>query len=143
MQKGRQPAITDLDAVREMLAKAEAEHCHPVTKLALRILALTAVRPGTLITKPWSEWLDGCDTWEIPAARLKLRLQHNEDEARNHIVPLADQTIEAIAALLPLAFPNQRPAHKRMSENAVGYLLNCAGYHHHHVPHGWRASFRR
>jgi integrase len=28
-----------------------------------------------------------------------------------------------------------------MSENAIGYLLNRAGYHHHHVPHGWRATF--
>ncbi|MNZ83397.1 putative prophage CPS-53 integrase [compost metagenome] len=28
-----------------------------------------------------------------------------------------------------------------MSENAMGYLLNRAGYHHRHVPHGWRATF--
>jgi len=28
-----------------------------------------------------------------------------------------------------------------MSENAIGYLLNRAGYHHRHVPHGWRATF--
>ncbi|WP_203566203.1 hypothetical protein [Aurantimonas aggregata] len=28
-----------------------------------------------------------------------------------------------------------------MSENAIGYLLNCAGYHHRHVPHGWRSTF--
>ncbi len=28
-----------------------------------------------------------------------------------------------------------------MSENAMGYLLNRAGYHAHHVPHGWRATF--
>ncbi len=28
-----------------------------------------------------------------------------------------------------------------MSENAIGYLLNRAGYHRRHVPHGWRATF--
>lgn len=28
-----------------------------------------------------------------------------------------------------------------MSENALGYLLNHAGFHHCHVPHGFRASF--
>ena len=28
-----------------------------------------------------------------------------------------------------------------MSENAIGYLLNRAGYHHRHVPHGWRSTF--
>jgi len=44
MKKGKQPAITHLDKAREMLAKAEAENAHPVTKLALRILALTAAQ---------------------------------------------------------------------------------------------------
>jgi integrase len=148
MRKGRQPAITDLDAAREMLAKAEAEKAHPATKLALRILALTAVRPGTLITTTWSEWTDMEDSvWRIPAARMKLRLHHKEDDARDHLVPLSKQTLEAMEALRtlsgggPLAFPNTRHAHKPMSENAIGYLLNRAGYHHHHVPHGWRATF--
>jgi hypothetical protein len=28
-----------------------------------------------------------------------------------------------------------------MSENALSYLLNRAGYHNRHVPHGWRAAF--
>jgi integrase len=150
MKKGKQPAIIDLDKAREMLAKAEAEPAHPVTKLALRILALTAVRPGTLATTPWGEWadLDAAEPlWQIPAERMKLRLQHKDDEARDHLVPLSRQAMEAIAALKtisgrgPIAFPNTRHAHKPMSENAVGYLLNRAGYHHKHVPHGWRATF--
>ena len=150
MKKGRQPAITDLDQARAMLAKAEAEPAHPVTKLALRILALTAVRPGTLTATPWSEWADldqNEPVWQIPAERMKLRLQHKDDEARDHLVPLSRQAVEAIAALRtisgrgPLAFPNTRHAHKPMSENAIGYLLNRAGFHHKHVPHGWRATF--
>ena len=150
LKKGKQPAVTDLDKAREMLAKAEAEPAHPVTKLALRILALTAVRPGTLATTPWHEWtdLEGDEpVWQIPALRMKLRLQQKEDEARDHLVPLSRQAVEAIAALRvisgrgPLAFPNTRHAHKPMSENAIGYLLNRAGIHHKHVPHGWRATF--
>jgi hypothetical protein len=28
-----------------------------------------------------------------------------------------------------------------MRENALGYLLNRAGYHSRHVPHSWRATF--
>ncbi|MER8862067.1 integrase arm-type DNA-binding domain-containing protein [Mesorhizobium sp. M0757] len=147
MKKGKQPAIIDLDKAREMLAKAEDEPAHPVTKLALRILALTAIRPGTLATTPWAEWPDGVDLWQIPAERMKMRLHHKDDEARDHLVPLSKQAVEAIEALRtisgrgPLAFPNTRHAHKPMSENAIGYLLNRAGYHHRHVPHGWRATF--
>ena len=41
---------------------------------------------------------------------------------------------------MPYVFPNERNAHKPMSENALGYLLNRAGYHQRHVPHGWRAT---
>lgn len=150
MKKGRQPAITDLEAARAMLAKAEAEPAHPVTKLALRLLALTVVRPGTLAGTPWAEWT-GLDAdkplWHIPAERMKLRLQHKDDEARDFLAPLSWQAVDAIGALRtltgrgPLAFPNSRHAHKPMSENAIGYLLNRAGYHHKHVPHGWRATF--
>lgn len=147
--KGKQPAITDLAKAREILLKVDAEPAHPVTKLALRILALTAVRPGTLATTPWVEWaeFDDAPLWQIPAARMKLRRQHKDDEARDHIVPLSRQAVEAIDALRfisgrgPLAFPNARHAHKPMSENAMGYLLNRAGYHHKHVPHGWRSTF--
>lgn len=149
IKKGRQPAIVKLPQLVEMLQRVDAEPAHPVTKLALRIIALTAVRPGTLATTPWSEWTDiGKDKiWQIPAARLKMKLEHKEDEERDHLLPLADATIEAIEALRivsgrgPLAFPNARHAHKPMSENAMGYLLNRAGYHAKHVPHGFRAAF--
>lgn len=150
LKKGRQPAVVKLDDARAMLIKVEAEKAHPATKLAMRILALTAIRPGTLATTPWSEWADldpNEPLWHVPAARMKLKLHHKDDEARDHFVPLSAQAVEAIEALRsltgrgPLAFPNTRHAHKPMSENALGYLLNRAGYHGHHVPHGWRATF--
>lgn len=149
LKKGRQPAITDLAKAREMMARVEAEVAHPVTKLAIRILALTAVRPGTLAGTPWFEWANIADEplWQIPAERMKLRLHYKDDEARDHLAPLSRQAVEAIEALRqisgrgPLAFPNARHAHKPMSENAMGYLLNRAGYHGHHVPHGFRATF--
>lgn len=141
LSKGRQPAITALDEARAMLARAEAEHAHPITKLALRFLALTAVRPGEVRGLRWDELrLDGPEpTWHVPAERMKMK--------REHAVPLSRQAVEVLAAARtftgrgPLVFPNSRHAHRPMSENAIGYLLNRAGYHHRHVPHGWRATF--
>jgi len=150
VKKGRQPAITDLEQAREILRRADATPASPMTKLALRLLALTSLRPGTLITTPWAE-LNELDPetpiWQVPSARMKLRLQYKDDEARDHLVPLATQAVEVLRALRKLAgrtpylFPNQRHAHRPASENAIGYLLNRAGYHHRHVPHGWRATF--
>lgn len=150
LKKGRQPAIIDIAQVHVMLRSVETTPASPVTKLGLRILALTAVRPGTLVSTPWDEWNDEAlesGIWQIPAARMKLKLAHKGDESRDHIVPLSHQTVEAIRALRsvsgrgPMAFPNGRHAHKQMSENALGYLLNRSGYHHKHVPHGFRATF--
>ena len=150
LKRGRQPAVTTLEGARDVIRKADQTPGHPVTKLANRLLALTALRPGTLITTPWSEFedLDEDDpVWVIPAARMKLRLEHKNDERRDHLVPLSPQAVETIKALHsltgrgPYVLPNSRHAHKPMSENAIGYLLNRAGYYHKHVPHGWRAAF--
>jgi integrase len=104
-KKGRQPAITDLDGAREMLRRAEATPASPVTKLALRLLALTAVRPGTLITTPWSEFAEidpEEPMWTVPAERMKMRLHFKSDEARDHLVPLSRQALATIEVLREL-----------------------------------------
>ncbi|EHH68262.1 tyrosine-type recombinase/integrase [Gluconobacter morbifer] len=140
--QGRQPAITDLNEARAMIRKVEKEDAHPVTLLALRLLYLTAVRPGELRYAMWNEFedLDGAEPlWRIPAIRMKMK--------REHLVPLSRQAVELLEALRPLSgrwphlFPNARRPKQVMSENAIGYLLNRAGYHQRHVPHGFRATF--
>lgn len=148
--KGRQPAIVDLKAARSILAATDDAPAYPATKLAMRLLALTALRPGCLTQTPWAE-LDGVCTkqplWTIPAERMKLKLDDKSDQRRSHIVPLSRQALEVIDALRSLTgrgrfvFPNARNFSKPISENALGYMLNRAGYHGRHVPHGWRAAF--
>ncbi len=44
--KKRQPALASLEEARALLTAAEASAAHPITKLASRLLALTALRPG-------------------------------------------------------------------------------------------------
>lgn len=150
LAKGRQPALTGLDDARKIIEDVDASPAHPGSKLALRLLALTVVRPGTLIAAPWVEFahLDPeAPTWQVPAARMKMRLHYKGDEARDHFVPLARQAVEIIETARtlsgrgPFVFPSVRNFRKPLSENALGYLLNRAGYHHRHVPHGWRATF--
>lgn len=150
MSKGKFPAITEINAVRQMLRDVEACPGHPVTKLAIRFLALTAARPGPLSTTPWRE-IDAIDPkdniWTIPAARMKLKKKHKDDPDRDHFIPLSTQALEVLEVLRELTgrgkyvFPNLRGSHKPMSENAMGYMLHRAGYHGRHVPHGFRTSF--
>jgi integrase len=150
LRRGRQPAIVKLAPLREMILAAEEENARPITRLALRFLALTAVRPSELRGAGWDEFedLNGKEPlWRIPAARMKGDLDRKEEVGGDHLVPLTPQAIAILRALWPLTgegvlvFPSARHLHQPMSENALGYLLNRAGYHGHHVPHGFRAAF--
>jgi len=133
-----------------MILAAEEDHARPITRLALRFLALTAVRPSELRGALWAEFedLDGkLPLWRIPTARMKGDLDRKEELKGDHLVPITPQALAVLGALWPLTgsgdllFPSNRHTHRPMSENAIGYLLNRAGYHGRHVPHGFRAAF--
>lgn len=111
---------------------------------------MTAVRPNELRGARWDEFedLNGKEPlWRIPSSRMKGDLDRKEEVDGDHLVLLAPQAIAVLGALWPLTgggallFPSNRHVHRPMSENAIGYLLNRAGYHGHHVPHGFRAAF--
>lgn len=150
LRKGRQPAITEIVPLRKMIIDAEGDYARPLTRLALRLLALTAVRPSELRGAYWDEFeeLNGrAPLWRIPASRMKGDLDRKDELDGDHLVPLTPQGVTVLRAVWPLTgggslvFPSTRHDNRPMSENAIGYLLNRAGYHGHHVPHGFRAAF--
>jgi integrase len=149
----KQPAVTDLDALRQLIADVEAERASPITKLANRLVALTAVRSAVQRHARWEQF-EGLDTpkpiWRVPPAAMKLALRLKDDEQFEHIVPLSRQAVEVVEAVRPLTghlpylFPNDRHAHRPMSENAVRALIIRAAqgaYRHKHCTHGYRSSF--
>jgi integrase len=145
-----QPAITDLPALRQMLVDCEAERCRAHTKLALRLLALTAVRPNEIHGARWDEFedLDGEEPlWRIPAHRMKGDVDRKAEEDGDHLVPLAPQAVAVLKAMMPLTgdleliFPSDRHVHRPMSENTLRALLIRARYYQRHVPHGFRSAF--
>jgi integrase len=149
-KRGRQPAITDIVGLRKLLATVDGDFARPVTRLALRLIALTAVRPGELRGALWQEFehLDGeAPLWRIPAERMKGGMERKDELGGDHLVPLAPESVAVLKAVWKLSghgqlvFPNNRHSHRPMSENALGYLINRAGYHGRHVPHGFRAAF--
>lgn len=148
--KDRQPAVATLEEARALLQTVEAAAAHAMTKLASRMLALTALRQGVLRTTMWSELpaLDAeAPVWRLPAARMKLRLERKADARFDFMLALSRQAIEvlhaarAFAPYSRLAFPSQRHAHMPISENAVSYLYNRLVDYGRHVPHGWRSTF--
>lgn len=154
----KQPSIIDgirdhdeqIAAVKAMLAKCDDQRCRATTKLGLRLLALTAVRPNEIQNARWEEIedLDGAEPlWRIPPERMKGDKDRKEEEFGEHIVMLSSQAVETIRALRPLTghlklmFPSERHFHRPMSENTLRALLIRAGYYQRHVPHGFRAAF--
>ncbi len=148
--KGRRPALTDIAALRRLLLDVEGMPAHPITKLASRFIALTVMRPGVAQTLPWSE-LPADDAeeplWIIPAARMKLSVARKQEEAFDHAVPLARQTMDLIRTLrvltgsAPYVFPSSLTSRRPISDATVSKLYIDAGYRGRHVPHGWRSSF--
>ncbi|RTL56473.1 MAG: DUF4102 domain-containing protein [Rhodocyclaceae bacterium] len=61
------------------------------TVSAIRLLLLTACRPGEVRGAKWSEFDLNSGRWEIPAERMKLR--------RMHAVPLSRQTLVLLRAM--------------------------------------------
>lgn len=146
----RHPALTQIEQLRAMLWKIENASGHPIAKLASRLTALTAVRPGVVQATPWSEFaeMDRDDPiWRIPAARMKLTVQEKLNSLMEHPVPLARQAVELLDTLKlltghsPYAFCSPNSPQKHISDVSVSKLYRQAGFADQHVPHGWRSAF--
>jgi integrase len=106
-----------------------------ITRLAMKLMALTFVRTGELIGGRWSEIDIESARWNIPLERMKMR--------QPHIVALSRQALEVLEALQPLSgssewlFPGDR-MHRRskddgnqakpISNNTILAALKRMGY---------------
>lgn len=120
----------------ELLGKVETAKTHALTRGAIQLLALTAVRPGELRAAPWAEFDLDTATWTIPAARMKAR--------RAHVVPLPRQAVAILRQLheitgkYPLVFAGRHDTSRPMSENTVNLALQAIGYKDRQTGHGFR-----
>lgn len=149
--KRRQPAVVKIEDARAFLAAYEAEPAHPASKLASRLLALTAVRPGVIQRAEADEFeaLDGnAPIWRIPAEKMKLEKVLSEDESMEFMVPLSRQAVATVKAAMQFArgrkylFPSVRHPNRSMSDATLHKAYRTVkGFERRHVPHGWRATF--
>jgi integrase len=129
-------ARIDAKELPNLLRAIEVYRGAPVTRFAIKLIALTFVRTSELIGARWSEFdLEG-GRWDIPADRMKMRTPH--------IVPLSKQAIEALELLRTVTgesdwlFPGDRNAKKPMSNNTILKALERMGYKGRMTGHGFR-----
>ena len=119
-------ARVDAKELPALLRAIEVYQGTHVTRLAMKLMALTFVRTSELIGAKWSEFDMEAARWNIPAERMKMRTPH--------IVPLATQAIEVLEMLRTLTgesewlFPGDRSATKPMSNNTILKALERMGY---------------
>ncbi|MBO6868242.1 MAG: tyrosine-type recombinase/integrase [Thalassococcus sp.] len=133
-------AITDPVALGNLMREIEGFEGQATTRIALRLLALTAQRPGEIRHASWVEFDFREKIWIIPANKMKMRRDHN--------VPLPDQALNLLNDLRMITgngeflFPSLRSWHRPMSENTLNAALRRMGYSGEEMTaHGFRASF--
>jgi integrase len=107
-----------------------------VTRLAMKLMAMTFVRTSELIGAKWEEFNLEAARWDIPAERMKMRTPH--------IVSLSRQALDVLALLKQLSgdnelvFPGERDSKKPMSNMTILEALNRMGYKGRMTGHGFR-----
>ena len=131
-------AMTDKE-LPAFLAKLAAYDGDPHTVQALRLLMLTATRPGETRGARWTEFDLDAALWIIPAERMKMRTEHR--------VPLSAQALEVLRTMQTLSgerelvFPSPYYPSKPLSENTFNSALARMGYKNTATAHGFRALF--
>jgi len=121
------------------LKKLDAYEGDPGTVQALRLLMLTATRPGEARGACWAEFDLDAALWTIPAERMKMGHEHR--------VPLAVQAVallrnmQALTGTRELVFPSPVYPSKPISENTFNSALARMGYKGTATAHGFRSLF--
>lgn len=129
-------ARIDAKELPHLLRQIQVYPGRHVTRIAIKLLALTFVRTGELIAAKWSEFDFEGARWDIPAERMKMRA--------SHIVPLSKQTLESLAELHTLTgtsewlFPGEGRSKTHMSNNTILKGLERMGYKGAMTGHGFR-----
>lgn len=129
-------ARVGIEELPKLLRAIETSTSTPLTRLAVKLIALTFVRTSELIGAHWCEFDLDAGLWRIPLERMKKKTPH--------IVPLSIQAIEIIKTLQELTgygeflFPNQNDHRKTMSNNTILKALEVMGYKGRMTGHGFR-----
>lgn len=129
-------ARIDVRELPALLRAIEVYEGRQLTRLAMKLMALSFVRTSELIGAHWDEFDFEARRWSIPAERMKMQTPH--------IVPLSHQAIEVLTLLhtisghYQLVFPGEQNHKKPMSNMTILKALERMGYKGRMTGHGFR-----
>lgn len=129
-------ARVDIKDLPVLLRAIDTSETRAVTRIAIKLMALTFVRTSELIGAEWQEIDLEAKQWRITAERMKMKSPH--------IVPLASQALELLTTLKEqtgwskFLFPHQHDPKKTMSNNTILQALKRMGYQGKMTGHGFR-----
>lgn len=135
-RKKHMPTIRP-ERLPELMQRVYTTNLSPMTRLLLLWQLLTLVRPAEAAGTMWCEIDIGKRLWTLPAARMKMK--------REHQVPLSPQAMAVLEQLKPLSkhspfvFPGRVKRGQPMHSETVNKALWRMGYGGELVSHGFRA----
>jgi len=136
------PAITEPAQVGRLLNMLDNYEGTPTVRAALKLAPLVFVRPKELRHAEWQEIDTDKKEWRIPAAKMKMGV--------DHIVPLSTQALEVLEEQQCITgqwngyvFPSARSPRRPMSDNAILSAFRNMGISKDEMTgHGFRAMAR-
>jgi integrase len=136
------PALTDPDDVGELMRRIEVYDAKNggLVRYALKLIALTMVRPGELRLAEWTEFDKASRVWLIPADKMKMRDDHEVPLSRQALALLAELGLLTARGRYLFSYDDDVP----MSDNTLNKALRIMGYDTgpggDHCAHGFRST---
>lgn len=137
--KGHIPAVTKPGELQKLLLAID-EYGSPMTRSALLLASLTAMRPAIVASAQWAHIDLEAAEWHVPSELMKT--------GNDHIVPLPSQAVRLLQDLYPgkpaiYVFPS--PARQKtphLHRDALSRALRTMGFQGKHATHGFRGTLR-
>lgn len=138
-RKGHIPAITTPSELGPLLRAIDG-YSSRITRSALLLASLTAMRPSVIASAQWAHMNLDAAEWHVPGELMKT--------GNDHIVPLPRQAIELLRDLKEggkgtFVFPS--PARQKtphLHRDALSKALREMGFQGKHATHGFRGTLR-
>jgi integrase len=140
----KRPALLEFDVLGDLLRRTDLAPIAPQVRLALKLVAYTAIRIGNALTAEWSEFdLDSdVPVWTVPREKMKAKRRDY-----NHKVLLGPTIVSDLRTWRQMTggngylFPAPAGGAHLRHETLEKVYRRTLGMEGKHSVHGWRASF--